>query len=441
MALIDNLISYYKLDETSGTVLDAHGSNDGTNNGATPHVAGKINTAYDFDGTNDYIETSSYSITTDKVSYSFWVKFDSISDIQYLLRHGDYTYSSTKRSSMIGWYPTLKLYFAIFDNDGHIYEKKTDWTPTTGTWYHICVTVDNSDGTPDVKMYINGDLQTSVVNTNENPTELNSNSMPLQVGRMRSSLDRFFNGKIDEVGIWSRALTSTEITELYNSNNGLAYPFSAATQITKDGKARIEIEQTKTKTGQARIEVLDTEKTKSGTARLELSQTKTKTGNAFINTSNQVDKTGQATIFIEDIEKTKSGTARIQINDTENVYDSDARVELIKQETKNSNARIETINQIDKIGNSYIELINQIGKTANARIETINQIEKTGNAFINTSFKAEKTGNAAINILDDFQPTIKSINNILPKIKSVEFFNLKSVKQSDKLGNAIIEFP
>jgi len=38
-----------------------------------------------------------------------------------------------------------------------------------------------------------------------------------------------FDGLIDEVGIWSRALNSTEVSELYNSGSGLAYPFTTGT--------------------------------------------------------------------------------------------------------------------------------------------------------------------------------------------------------------------
>ena len=34
-----------------------------------------------------------------------------------------------------------------------------------------------------------------------------------------------FDGSLDEVGFWSRVLTPTELTDLYNSGNGLTYPF------------------------------------------------------------------------------------------------------------------------------------------------------------------------------------------------------------------------
>ena len=50
MALIDNLVAYYKLDETSGNAIDIHGSNDGTTTNISYEVTGKINTGYSFNG-------------------------------------------------------------------------------------------------------------------------------------------------------------------------------------------------------------------------------------------------------------------------------------------------------------------------------------------------------------------------------------------------------
>lgn len=38
---------------------------------------------------------------------------------------------------------------------------------------------------------------------------------------------RTFSGTLDEIGIWNRSLTSTEVTQLYNSGAALPYPFSS----------------------------------------------------------------------------------------------------------------------------------------------------------------------------------------------------------------------
>lgn len=52
MALTDNLVSYWKLDESSGNASDSVGSNTLTNNGTAGYASGKINNAVDF-GTGD----------------------------------------------------------------------------------------------------------------------------------------------------------------------------------------------------------------------------------------------------------------------------------------------------------------------------------------------------------------------------------------------------
>src|SRR6056297_3914362 len=57
--LKNNLISVWEFDETSGTTaFDSNGSNDGTINGATINQTGKIDKAFDFDGSNDYVSIS-----------------------------------------------------------------------------------------------------------------------------------------------------------------------------------------------------------------------------------------------------------------------------------------------------------------------------------------------------------------------------------------------
>src|SRR5262245_39117478 len=55
MALTDGLISYWRLDEASGSRADSHGGNALTENGGVGSAAGKISGAADFDGSNDYL--------------------------------------------------------------------------------------------------------------------------------------------------------------------------------------------------------------------------------------------------------------------------------------------------------------------------------------------------------------------------------------------------
>jgi hypothetical protein len=84
------------------------------------------------------------------------------------------------------------------------------------SWNHICVVVTGSNYTS----YLNGSLQGSIeyvpyISTN---SELGGSS--LTGGSLQ--------GSIDEVGIWNRALSQSDVTKLYNEGIGLTYPFPDA---------------------------------------------------------------------------------------------------------------------------------------------------------------------------------------------------------------------
>ncbi|MCG1035775.1 LamG-like jellyroll fold domain-containing protein [Polaribacter sargassicola] len=85
---------------------------------------------------------------------------------------------------------------------------------TAGTWNHIAVTYNSSDGK--VTLYLNGDL------VGENTwTDVNTTATPLRIGNDYNNntppQSRGFNGAIDDIQIYSDALTATQISTLYNT--------------------------------------------------------------------------------------------------------------------------------------------------------------------------------------------------------------------------------
>lgn len=227
MALTDNLTAYYKFDD-SGTIVDSHGSFTGTNNGATFTATALIGSAYDFDGAGDNIElgASNSLMSNTGLTLSFWVNIDvygsgSDSDIFFCAHE-----AST---------PGAAFYGTTYDNpSGRIQFTWDDGSSTTdfvdqngygtGTWIHICVTYDGTN----VKGYINGTDHT----VSGTRSFVGLGSHPLTIGFYYNgwgSTTRSLNGKIDEVGTWTRALSSSEVSELYNSGSGLAYPFTGDT--------------------------------------------------------------------------------------------------------------------------------------------------------------------------------------------------------------------
>lgn len=86
----------------------------------------------------------------------------------------------------------------------------------TGTWYHLAFTYDGST----VRAYRDG-VQ---VDSASLSGVMNGGGPAVRIGT-QAEAGNTMDGIVDEVGIWSRALTGAEMTELYNSGTGVQYPF------------------------------------------------------------------------------------------------------------------------------------------------------------------------------------------------------------------------
>jgi len=220
--LVTDLISYYKLDEASGTTVnDAHGSNDGTNYGATINVAGKIGKAYDFNGEDygDYLDTNEASdfnfITSSDFTFSLWINPTFKTKYDRIL-------SNRPPVAAVGYELTLvnddNGTVRFFGTGGANVLSNSTSVLIENSWNHLVVTADSGS----IVFYING------VATGSGSTTISSSSANLQFavssGWHTSDL---LEGKLDEIGIWSRVLNSTEVENLWADGDGFAYPFEA----------------------------------------------------------------------------------------------------------------------------------------------------------------------------------------------------------------------
>ena len=92
-------------------------------------------------------------------------------------------------------------------------------TLTTGVWYMATLTYDGAN----IRLYLNGSSDAAAVALTGNTR---TSTDALYIGAQGGNT--FFDGIIDEVGAWSRELSSTEVTALYNSGNGNQYPFTTS---------------------------------------------------------------------------------------------------------------------------------------------------------------------------------------------------------------------
>lgn len=91
-------------------------------------------------------------------------------------------------------------------------------TPVVGTWYHIACVYNGNGGTKQMCLYINGVLE-SLGNSATGKIAAFSSKSKLDMGRWCNPQDnyRHFNGNIDEVSIWSIALTQAQVNSIMNS--------------------------------------------------------------------------------------------------------------------------------------------------------------------------------------------------------------------------------
>ena len=201
----------------NGNAQDGSGNgNHGTVNGATLTTDrfGNQNKAYEFDGTDDYIlVNNSNSLSLSQYSISLWSKID----------------------TLISWFPGRQLiskgcewpigvgvsYRIYFENTYYVMD---NWAPSrsllsnlinsfNSNWSHLVFTFDGQGNS----MYLNGVL---LGNATQN-SALVSSLEPLFIGARKfassCAISGNYSGKLDDIGIWNRALTQQEITNLYNS--------------------------------------------------------------------------------------------------------------------------------------------------------------------------------------------------------------------------------
>jgi hypothetical protein len=212
--LLTGLTAYWKMDETSGTRLDSVGSNHLTDNNSVSSAAGKIGTASSHTAASSQYLTVGGSLTASgsarTVSLCVYP-----TDVSTQRAFASFAAAATPLSGT----PVFILGYRqgggsgpFFAYSGGNYRNGTT-VAALNTWYHVAYTYDPSSS--NVGLWINGTREVNV-------TAADSNSgTTLYIG---AGFNAYHDGRVDEVGLWSRVLTSIEIGTLYNAGVGVTYP-------------------------------------------------------------------------------------------------------------------------------------------------------------------------------------------------------------------------
>ena len=227
--LDDGLISYYNLDETSGTSFtDSTGSNDGTgNNTDVSGGTGIINDGGNFDTGNYDIDLGTGINLFDNnndFSVGFW-----LNPTTFVL-NGSFINLGTGRDN--GFYlqdPAGDGSFQAFFSNSSAKRAYYRWNTVFSTGSYQYVVFARTGNT--TKLYVNGVDQgapDSSGNDGTSPFPITYDASEVGFIGADNSETLFIDANLDEIGLWNRYLSQAEVTELYNSGDGLTYPFDGS---------------------------------------------------------------------------------------------------------------------------------------------------------------------------------------------------------------------
>jgi PKD repeat protein len=213
------LIAWWKAENNA---YDSVGGNHGTAvNGAT-YADGKINRAFSFDGVDDRVEAAGGvgDFGSNPFTVSFWMKSnnDGSSDPTFII-------GKNHANGGRGWDIRLSNNsIRVVGVNGWGFNITSDASATTGTWHHVALasTADTAN------LYIDGVLK----GTSQRGT-ISSTSNPFRIGFTTDYGSPAFNGLIDEVKIYNRALSATEVSKLAGTYPD-AFTFTDRTNIAKN---------------------------------------------------------------------------------------------------------------------------------------------------------------------------------------------------------------
>lgn len=223
--LSDGLVHYWKFDESSGDAIDAVGSMTLANNNSATFASGKVNNAVNLERDSAQSLKSTADLSESALtaySVCMWVNPESV-PANVLSERNHFLFTSYDSPGLLDMIylnngGTRQLWFRQHFPGGEV---RTDYDVDliVGSWYLICGTWNGSQ----IQLYLNG----LAVGT---PTPISVIRTDMVDGTFLGSDDpgsavTNWDGLIDEVGFWTRALSPSEISQLYNGGAGRQYPF------------------------------------------------------------------------------------------------------------------------------------------------------------------------------------------------------------------------
>lgn len=218
----DGLVSYWKLDEATGNLIDSHGSNNGTAYGGLGYGQdGVVNDAMFFDGGSDYADCgndASLQMTT-AITLEAWVKPNSNGNGDFDYIASKLVHASNREGYALGLWTDNTVAFIVGQSWSNWSMAQSTEALQAGQWYHVVGTYDGTD----IKVYINGEED----GTQNYTGGIWDSQTPFLIGKRSDGSP--YDGTIDELRIWDEALGPDDVKTAYNIG---AQPVTDATEYT-----------------------------------------------------------------------------------------------------------------------------------------------------------------------------------------------------------------
>jgi|TARA_R100000479_G_scaffold101451_1_gene50514 hypothetical protein len=215
----------------NNTIGYGKGANNSTNNwgaiysssaaGDTALSSASFSNQYslDFNGVDMYAELGNVTSLNGSAvaSWSLWVNRDDVTRNEVAISQSG---AGTDRQFYLRFVGNNRI--DLFLNNLIMFrDSSLNVTFANNTWYNIVLTYNgaNTPNSAKCNLYINGVKETNT--TGYNVSSLNSSSSNFNIGRHQngaSSYNNFFDGNIDEIALFDKELSQSEVTAIYNSN-------------------------------------------------------------------------------------------------------------------------------------------------------------------------------------------------------------------------------
>jgi len=220
-----NLRAYYKFEESEGDLLDSENDYDLTNNGLDYEATGRIDYGVGaiYANTDSANITSLLGITDYPYTINTWFKSNYQTTEQNVIGFGGVTVGSYRMIIGFNTDGYIKLWEVTSDGDDY----PVGSVDLIDNSWHMITLICNSSTKRAV--YVDGSSTPSITSTEIKNFGSNFDTFLISSNQGGSANAE---GTIDEIGVWSRSLSTSEMSDLWNEGNGLEYPVNKNPSIT-----------------------------------------------------------------------------------------------------------------------------------------------------------------------------------------------------------------